>query len=134
MDLVNFTQDMAIKSGVDMMNYVVSYIDQNIIAYDLARFLQVEEYFVRDNEVNPDKRSLGVTLSVIRREEYKNAVSCLCDYVQKFPQIAVSGKYYNVECEVANREFTHDRDEVKILINPYDYPGINFEPAQIIEE
>lgn len=127
MNMVDFTQDMAIKSGIDIANYVISYIDQNIIAYDLAKYVRIQEYFVKIYEVNNANNSLCVTLSV-NHGSADEVAEHINQYLQQNGKIEVSGKSYDVNCESGTTT-----DVITLVISPYEYEGLNFAPG-IIEQ
>ena len=122
MDFIQYSKETAINSGVDLTYFIINYIDHELITFDLISKLKIEEHFVES--AIEDTNVLGVTFKIE------------CDNVEErfneLKQAIESNSVVNVLNKTYNLSISYDDSTgvIKLLISPYDYPGLSWTPTQ----
>lgn len=122
MDFIQYSKETAINSGVDLTYFIINYIDHELITFDLISKLKIEEHFVES--AIEDTNVLGVTFK-IECDNVEERFNELKQAIESNSVVNVLNKTYNLSIS-----YDDSTGNIKLLISPYDYPGLSWTPPQ----
>ena len=108
-DMLSFTKSVTEKSGIDLVTYIINYIDQNTIAYGLLN--QLQQSVDCDTNVDGDSIIIKYDLTRIEDRSVIQRINNLFYFIQDNPVMKIGESCYNIASN-----YTGD-DQFTISIN-----------------